>query len=253
MLVEGEILGAVVEQGGQAGLLPIGAQVFRQLHRRHLDAQHMPEAAGLQCISHGIGQRHELLVRIKCFLVDVPFHRLRHQAGDGPTSRQAIPYLGGGKLPYRGEEGNLGIKLLRDLLSRLRLAAVLPGPADADQMGLFADDLRVVPGGEGTEHIAANDEIQLIMGVLLLQVRQGEGRIAGAALVQFPVGSHESDFPFAGQLHHAVALLAVRSLGQLLMGRNTVNHEDDFIEAQCVTSAAGHIQVSVVDGVKAAT
>ena len=119
-------------------------------------------------------------------------------------------------------------------------------------MGLFAYDLRVIPGGEGTEHIAAHDEIQLVLGMLLLQVRQGEGRIAGASLVQFPVGSCESDLSFAGQLHHCIALLAGRPLGQLLVGRDAVHHEDDLIEAQGVSSAAGHIQVSVVDGVKAA-
>ena len=88
--------------------------------------------------------------------------------------------------------------------------------------------------------------------MLLLQVRQGEGRIAGASLVQFPVGSCESDLSFAGQLHHCIALLAGRPLGQLLVGRDAVHHEDDLIEAQGVSSAAGHIQVSVVDGVKAA-
>ena len=41
-------------------------------------------------------------------------------------------------------------------------------------------------------------------------------------------------------------------LGQLLMGRDAVHHEEDHIEPKSVPRAAGHIQMSVVDGVKAA-
>ena len=131
------------------------------------------------------------------------------------------------------------------------LAAVLPGTADADQMRLFANDLRVVPGGEGAEHIAAHDEIELIVRVLLRQMGQRQRRIAGSCLIQLPVRGYEARFSFASELYHPVPLLAGRPLGQLLMGRDAIHHEEDHIEPKSVPGAAGHIQMSVVDGVKA--
>ena len=78
LLGDGEIFCAVVEQGGQSSLTSVRTQNIRQLYRCHLDAQHVLEAAGLQSISHGLGQRHELLARVQGLLVDVPFHCLRH-------------------------------------------------------------------------------------------------------------------------------------------------------------------------------
>ena len=118
-------------------------------------------------------------------------------------------------------------------------------------MGLLADDLRVVPGGEGAEHVAAHDEEQLIRRVLLSKMGQREGGIAGALPVQLPVGGHKACLALASQLDHAVSLLAAGTLGQLLVGWDAVHHQDDLIETQRVLGAAGHIQMSVVDGVEA--
>ena len=97
-------------------------------------------------------------------------------------------------------------------------------------MGLFADDLGMIPGGKGAKHVAAHDEIELVFGVLIGQMNQRHGCIAGPALIQLPVGGHEALFIFTSKLHHPEPLPAVRPLGQLLVGRDAVHHEQHRIE-----------------------
>ena len=87
--------------------------------------------------------------------------------------------------------------------------------------------------------------------MLVGQMGQGQSRVAGTLPIQLPIGSNEPRFSFAGQLHHSESLLAGGALSQLLVRRNAVHHEDDFIQPQGVSGAAGHIQMSVVDGVEA--
>ena len=197
LVVQFQILGAVVEDSGPAGHPRVGPPALGQLHRLLLHAHNMWDPLGPD---HGVGtgpqlrKLQPLQVRVGAVQPvhqDIAVH-LGEQILLSLPPGQQLPQPGRGHIHQsrQGDGDDLGLILLGEELplgGEQLLSVLLCSAKGADPRQL-GDDLRVVPQVEGEEHVCPHKQPQLGVRVLSPDGPEGIGGIALALPVQLHAG-----------------------------------------------------------------